>query len=534
MKKKAPRELLEQGTPHAENNLSQTLHGLSIAAFVINRRHVMTHCNKAFETLTGFSAADLIGTRDQWKTFYPSERKTLADLIVNRATEEEISNYYGGKCKRSALIDGAYEVEDFFPNLAGGGKWLFFTAAPLLNEKGRITGAIETLQDISDRKKVEQRLRKSERRLRALLDFEPYPVVVFNLDGLVSYLNPAFTETFGWRLDELEGKKIPFVPPELVEETRAGIQRLMIERVLLYFDTRRLTKDGRTLDVVIRAAVFSESKNEPSGIILILRDVTEEKRIARSNEAMIRISTALPEYPDLEELLTYINTEVKRLLGAEGAIAVLHDEIRGDLFVLGAAYDDTDTEERIEEARFSMDQLIAGRVIKTGEPIIVLDTSKEKTLHEERDRKLGYKTKNLLLVPLKSSERVIGALCAINKKAGSFDHADEELLGMVAGTVALSVENARFAEDLKKAYRNTEALLRISTALPKHPDLEDLLEYVTEEVKKLLSAEGSVALLLDEEKKSFFVLGAAYDAMDTKRRVKGISFPVDQLVAGKV
>ena len=524
----------DSGLMESEGRLSQILHGLSIAAFVIDRRHVMTHCNKAFENLTGLCAAALIGTRDQWKTFYPSERPTLADLIVDRAPEEEILKYYGGKCKRSALIEGAYEVEDFFPNLSGGGKWLFFTAAPLVDEEGRITGAIETLQDISDRIQTEQRLRKSERRLRALLDFEPYPVVVFSLDGLVSYLNPAFSETFGWRLEELEGKRIPFVPPGLEEETRTGIRKLMEERVVLHFETQRLTKDGRTLDVVIRAAVFAESKGEPAGIILILRDVTEEKRMARSNEAMIRISMALPEYPDLEELLTYINHEVKRLLGTEGAIAVLHDEIRGDLFVLGAAYDDTDTEQRIEEARFSMDQLIAGRVIKTAQPIIVPDTAQERALHEERDRRLGYKTRNLLLVPLKSSERVIGALCAINKKGGPFDHADEELLGMIAGTVALSVENARFAEDLKKAYRNNDALLRISMALPKHPDLEDLLDYVNDEVKRLLNAEGSVALLLDEEKKEFYVLGAAFDAMDTKKRVKNVRFPVGQLVAGKV
>jgi PAS domain S-box-containing protein len=518
----------------SESRLSQILHGLSIAAFVIDRHHVLTHCNKAFETLTNLSAASVVGTNQQWRTFYPHERPTLADFIVDGASEEEISRYYKGKYKKSGLIDGAYEVEDFFPNLSEGGKWLFFTAAPLVDEAGRITGAIETLQDISDRKKTEERLRKSERRLRALLDFEPYPVVVFNLDGLVSYVNPAFSETFGWRLDELEGKRIPFVPTGLEEETRAGIRRLMEERVVLHFETQRLTKDGHTLDVVIRAAVFAESKNEPAGIILILRDVTEEKRIARSNEAMIRITMALPEYPDLEELLTYINHEVKRLLGTEGAIAVLHDEIRGDLFVLGAAYDDTDTERRIEESRFSMDQLVAGRVIRTGEPIIVPDTSEERAIHEERDRRLGYKTRNLLIVPLKSSERVIGALCAINKKGRPFAETDSELLNMIAGTVALSVENARFAEDLKKAYRNNDALLRISMALPKHPELEDLLDYVNEEVKRLLNAEGSVALLLDEEKNEFYVLGAAYDALDTQKRVKEVRFPVDQLIAGKV
>jgi PAS domain S-box-containing protein len=78
-------------------------------------------------------------------------------------------------------------------------------------------------------------------------------------------LNPAFSEIFGWRLEELEGKKIPFVPFGLEEETRAGIRKLMEERVVLHFETQRLTRDGRTLDVVIRAAVFAESKGRACG-----------------------------------------------------------------------------------------------------------------------------------------------------------------------------------------------------------------------------------------------------------------------------
>jgi len=139
---------------------------------------------------------------------------------------------------------------------------------------------------------------------------------------------------------------------------------------------------------------------------------------------------------------------------------VLLDELKEELFILGAAYDDAHTRERIKEIRFSMDQLVAGKVIRSGEPMIVSDTTAYRDLHEERDRRLGYKTRNLLLVPLQSGERIIGALCAINKKEGEFDSKDVELLSTVAATVALSVENARFSEELKKAYREVTSLNR--------------------------------------------------------------------------
>ena len=461
-KKKA---LNNKGIPQTSEILSearqtQIIQGLSIPAFVIDDLHCITHCNKAFEKMTGLSAKSLIGTQNQWQAFYPTQRFTLADFIVQEASEEQIARHYGDKCHKSTLIEGAYEVEDFFPNLSSGGKWLFFTAAPLYDAQGRINGAIETLQDITDRKKSERALQKSERRLRALLDFEPYPIVVFTLDGLVSYLNPAFTEIFGWTLEELEGKKIPYVPAGLKQETDENIKRLLYDRVIMRYEAQRLTKDGRLLDVVIRAAVFSLSPDEPAGQIVTLRDVTREKRMARTNEALLRISLALPLHPDLEDLLDYVNEEVKTLLHTEGAVTILLDEERQELYFPGAAFDEALRDKKIKEIRFPLDGLMAGKVIRTGEPLIVPDTSEDHNLHEERDKKLGYQTRSLALVPLKSADRIIGALCAINKKEGSFIPDDLELLNMIAGTVALSIENARVTLELQKAYREVTSLNR--------------------------------------------------------------------------
>jgi len=458
----------EEALRESEKRLSQIVHGTSIPTFVINDKHTMIYCNRAFENLTGIRAGQIVGTGAQWMAFYGSERPVMADLIVDGASENDIKRVYGDKIRKSRVIDGAYEVEDFFPDLGNGGKWLFFTAAPLMDDEKNINGAIETLQDVTERRRAEEALRESEKRYRTLLDFAPYPIVVFTLDGKVSYLNPAFTEVFGWTLDELEGRLIPYVPPGLEQETSQGIKRLFENKVILREEAKRMTKDGRLLDVIVRAVVFSVSQEEPSGELVILRDVTQEKRIARNNEAMLRISMALPEYPDLEDLLYYVNSEVKSLLGAEGSITVLHDEIREDLFILGAAYDDRDTAKRAMEIRFSMNQLVAGQVIQTGEPMIVNDTSSNRRMHEERDKKLGYRTRNLVLVPLKSSDRIIGALCAINKKESHFDQTDVEMLSMIAGTVALSVENARFSDELKKAYREVTSLNRAKDKVINH------------------------------------------------------------------
>ena len=462
------RRAAEEGLRESEKRLAQIIHGSSIPTFVINEQHVLTHCNRAYENLTKIPAGAILGTRAYWMTFYASERPVLADFVLDKVPEAEMRKYYGDKLRRSEVIEGAWEAENFFPDLDEKGKWMFFTAAPIIDDDGRTTGAIETLQDITERKKSEEALRESEKRYRTLLDFAPYPIVVFNLEGDVSYLNPAFTEIFGWSLIELEGKKLHFTPPDVEKDDSEDFRHLYEKKVILRNETKRITKDGRVLDVILRAAVFSVSQDQPEGTLVILRDVTKEKRIARNNEAMLRISMALPEYPDLEDLLYYINGEVKRLVGTEGAILVLHDEMRQDLFIQGAAYDDMDTEKRTKEVRFSLDELVAGEVIRTGKPKIVSDTSADPELHQERDRRLGYRTRNLLLVPLKSIDRIIGSLCAINKKEGNFDETDVELLNMIAGTVALSIENARFSEEVKKAYREVTSLNRAKDKVINH------------------------------------------------------------------
>ncbi|MGE5839071.1 MAG: PAS domain S-box protein [Deltaproteobacteria bacterium] len=443
-----------------EKRLSLIIQSSAIPALVIDKNHVITHCNKAYEKLSGIPARKMVGTSNQWMTFYKEPTRAMVDYIVDRVPEEEILKHFGRRCRKSALVEGGYEAELFFPNLGEKGQWLFFTAAPLIDETGGIVGAIETFQDVSQRRLAEEALRKSERRFRTLLDFVPYPIAVFTMEGFPIYLNPGFTKVFGWTLDELEGKKIPFVPDEAKKETIENLKRLYSEKILLRHESKRITKEGRILDMSIRAAVFSESGEESSGVIAIFRDITEQKRIARINEAMLRLRLALPRYPNLEDLLDYINGGVKRLLNIEGCVTILLDEEKKELFILGAAYDKSDVARRVKEARFPMDQLLAGRVVKTGEPMIVSDTSTDRQIHERRDERLGFTTRNLALVPLRSHEQVRGVLCAINKKDGDFVQADIELLEMIAGTVALSIENARVSAELKKAYNEVTSLNR--------------------------------------------------------------------------
>jgi PAS domain S-box-containing protein len=430
-----------------------------IPMLAINKDHKIIHFNKACEDLTGFSEKEMVGTDNQWKAFYAEKRPIMVDLIVDKASDKEIFEHYGFKYKQLKRANERYAAVDFFPDLGKKGKWLSFTVAPIKDNNNEIIGAVETLQDITDEKNAEEKMRGSKKHYRMLLEFVPYPIIVYDREGLTSYLNPAFTKTFGWTLEELEGKNIPFVPEELDKETQDVLKKFFIERSLTRYETKRYTKSGVLRDVIMWATSFSREGQTYNENFVILRDITEENRIAAYNKTIMKISTALPEYPELEELMNYLTKEIKTLLNTEGAIVLLHDELKNEVFFLGAAYDCSDTEKRAKKVRFPISEVLAGEVILSGKPVIENDPL-ECAKYPERDKKLGYKTSNLLIVPIKSEERIIGTLVALNKKKGLFEDTDVELLEMIAGTVAISIENARFSEEVKKAYKEVAIMNR--------------------------------------------------------------------------
>ncbi|MAY43478.1 MULTISPECIES: ATP-binding protein [unclassified Neptuniibacter] len=150
----------QNAVANSQRQLFQILQGTPTPTFVIDKNHTITHWNKACEVLSGIPAKEAINGSNTWKGFYMEARPTLADLVVDRASIKTLKQFYGESLTRSALIEGAYEAEDFFPNMGESGLWLNFSASPLLDAQGNIIGAIETLKDITDRVIAEQTIHK--------------------------------------------------------------------------------------------------------------------------------------------------------------------------------------------------------------------------------------------------------------------------------------------------------------------------------------------------------------------------------------
>ncbi|UCF00532.1 MAG: PAS domain S-box protein [Deltaproteobacteria bacterium] len=134
--------------------------------------------------------------------------------------------------------------------------------------------------NVAGLKKTEKALRESEERYRTVLEANPDPVVVYDMEGKVIYLNPAFTDTFGWTIEERLGKKMDvFVPEESWPETKIMIDKALTGESFSGFETCRYTKEGNTIPVSISAAVYWDRDDNPVGSVVSLRDISEQKQL---------------------------------------------------------------------------------------------------------------------------------------------------------------------------------------------------------------------------------------------------------------
>ena len=184
--------------------LKMIAEGTPIPTFAINGRHKIIYWNRAMEALSNLSAREVMSTEvTPWKMSYNDKRPCLADLLVLGKTKE-IEEIYRGRWKKSTLLECAYEVTDLFPVL---GIWMRCTASLLRTSAGGVFGAVETLEDVTDRVHTEEALRKSESLLASVLQGSPIPTFVIGPDHRIIHWNRALEELSGIEAKEVLGTR---------------------------------------------------------------------------------------------------------------------------------------------------------------------------------------------------------------------------------------------------------------------------------------------------------------------------------------
>lgn len=163
------RKTIEKALRESEQRLKNVFAGYSIPTFLIDKDHKVVYWSKALEVLSGIKAEEVTGTSRHWRAFYRNERPCMADLLLDEK-QQDLSYWYKEKVRKSELLEEAYELTDFFPDLGGEGKWLRLTVSLLRDSLGAVEGALETLEDVTARKTAEAELKSYSERLEEMVE----------------------------------------------------------------------------------------------------------------------------------------------------------------------------------------------------------------------------------------------------------------------------------------------------------------------------------------------------------------------------
>lgn len=171
--------------------------------------------------------------------------------------------------------------------------------------------------------------------------------------------------------------------------------------------------------------------------------------LGRENDKLRRIldvTRRMASTPDLETLLTMIIDATCDVLECERATIFLYDRHSDELY--------SSVARGAEGIRFPADRGIAGAAARGRNPVNVPDAYVDERFNRDVDRKTGFRTRNLLTMPLENlAGELTGVLQALNKTGGPFDSADEELATVLSAQAGVALDRGRLIEEYAEKRR---------------------------------------------------------------------------------
>jgi PAS domain S-box-containing protein/putative nucleotidyltransferase with HDIG domain len=263
--------------------LEAILQGSPIPAFAINRQHKVIFWNRALEELTGIKGTDMLGTGKYWRLFFQEKRELMADLLLEGRADQAMQSY-PLMFQKSKLISEAYEATNFFPDIGKSGSWLRFTASLLRNDKGEIIGALETIEDITERGLAEELYEK-------LANNSPVGIFVAQ-EGKFIFINAQFQKSTGYTMDELAGRNVLSIvhSGDRAAARKNAVEMLKGDRVAPY-EFRIKTKQGDTRWIM--ETVTSIPFRGGKAILGSYMDITEQKEWRSSIEELETLEASI-------------------------------------------------------------------------------------------------------------------------------------------------------------------------------------------------------------------------------------------------
>ncbi|MGB7622772.1 MAG: PAS domain S-box protein [Terriglobia bacterium] len=315
---------------------------------------------------------------------------------------------------------------------------------------GKLLKMQGTVQDITERKRAEEALRESERRLSTLISNLPGIAYRCKNDRAWSmeFISDGCFELTGYSAEDLTfNHKLSFndlIHPEHQEHAWADIQGALEEKRPFQLTYRIRTAQGQTKWVWEHGRGVYSEEGELLGLEGFITDITESMQAERERQVIFEISEGINLTANLDELLRRIHQTLRNVVYAENFFVALYNK-KSELFEFSYFVDQFDP---------PPDPIKVGRsrtayVFHTGQPIVMTERIFQGLVREGEVESVGTPPPVWLGVPLRTLEETIGVLVVQHySDPNAYSQRDMEFLTSVGNQIALAIERKRSEEEV--------------------------------------------------------------------------------------
>jgi len=258
---------------------TEILEAIPDAVAAVNQQGVIIQVNSQTESLFGYTRHEMIG--QSVEMLVPEPR---------RGAHQEHRADYHARPKIRRMGSGL----DLYARRRDGSEFpVEISLSPVTTGSGSVV--LSVIRDISDRKRIEDELRRaseeldrrktrelrdSQNRLALIVDSSQDAIIGKNLDGTITHWNKGAEQIYGYTAAEIIGRNISILcPPELPDEIPAILDKIRRGERVEYFESMRITKDGRRLNMSISVSPIYDVEGRIVGASAIGRNFTAQKKV---------------------------------------------------------------------------------------------------------------------------------------------------------------------------------------------------------------------------------------------------------------
>ena len=291
--------------------LRVTLQSIGDAIITTDVDGRVTDMNEVAESLTGWRLADAL--RQPLDSVFRIVNEVTRQAVENPATTARIQRKVVGLANDTVLVrkDGAERAIDS-------------SAAPIMNERGHVSGCVLVFRDVTIARRMEQQNARQlldARLLASIIESSDDAIISKSLDGIIQSWNAAAERLFGYTAEQAVGRHISLIiPPERITEEDQIIASLKAGQRVDHFETERLRSDGGRLLVSLTISPIRDEAGNVVGASKIVRDMSRQRWAEADREKFVTLvenSTDFIAMCDLNGVPSFINRAGREMVGLD-------------------------------------------------------------------------------------------------------------------------------------------------------------------------------------------------------------------------